>query len=316
MARSVQRVDAAVGRIEADGLPILRALPIGTLVHANPFVLVEEVGPVLLANPVETVQRPAHGFEEVTWSLVGPLEHVRQEPGGRVATAIAANRAEWLTTGRGDVYSERFLAGAGVRALRVWISLPRADRRVDRQFVVDQPGTDELQMWTPAGAYSGQLQVDLLAGRLLGARPNIQPHTRVTVARLRIPPDTTFIHAVDSIEPAVEAPTVLLYGLAGQAMVGPAVPAVGARPEQLLRARELAVLAPPAGVGPAVINSDEVRIHTGPGVAFDALWLSGLPVGMRANETFVQHGTVVMRTEEEVLQAIEDYRTQRLGTLV
>lgn len=316
MARSVLQVEPAVGRIEADGLPVLRALPHERLPHANPFVLVEEIGPVTLANPVLTSQRPARGFEEVTWQLAGTVEHVRQEPGGVVSTAIGANRAEWLTTGKGDVYHEQFAAGAGVRTLRIWIALPRKDRGVERQMAVDDPARDQLQMWTPAGAYSGQLEIDLLAGRLLGARPRLQPRTRVTLARVRIPADTTFIHAVDSVEPGNESPTVVLYGLAGQAMVGPDVAPVGGRAEQLVRAGEIAVLTPPPNVGATMINSDEVRLHTLPGAGFDVLWLSGLPAGVRATEPFVQHGTIVLRTEEEILQAIEDYRTERLGTLV
>jgi redox-sensitive bicupin YhaK (pirin superfamily) len=223
MTRTVERVDPAVQRTEADGLQVRRALPLATLPHVNPFVLVEEIGPLNLANEVLTSQRPVHGFEEVTWALGGTVEHIRQEPGGAVTTAIGANRAEWLITGRGDVYHERFPPAAGVRILRIWISLARKDRNVERQFVVEQPAADGLQMWTAASAYSGQLQIDLLAGRLLGARARIQPRTRVTVARVRIPADTTFVHAVDSIEPGLEAPAVVLYGLTGQAMVGPAV---------------------------------------------------------------------------------------------
>ena len=316
MARSVERVDAAVARTEADGLEVRRALPRDGVPHVNPFLLVEEIGPVNLAADVSTAQRPARGFEEITWVLAGTVDHIRRERGADVTTAIGPNNAEWLSTGRGDVYRERFVTGAGVRTIRIWISQPRKERQAEPAFVVAAPGTDTLQMWTTAGAPSGDLRVDLLTGRLLGARARIQPRTRVTVARLQIPADTTFIHAIETLEPGLEPPTVLLYGLAGQAMVGPAVAPVGGRAEQLVRAQELAVLTPPPGRGPLTINADEVRIRTRPAETFDVLWLCGFPVGTRADEPFVRRGSIVMRTEEEVLQTIEDFRTGRMGSLI
>jgi redox-sensitive bicupin YhaK (pirin superfamily) len=220
MTRDVESVHSAVARREGDGLEVGRVMPGDRLPHANPFLLVEEIGPVDLAAAVQTVQRPARGFEEVTWVLAGAVNHVRRQGANNVTTAIAANRAEWLTTGRGDVYLEEFPAGAGVRTLRIWIALPRLERHADRQIVVDAPGTDRLPMWTPAGASAGTLEIDVLAGSLLGARPRIRPRPRVTVARLRIPADTTFVHAVESVEPGLEAPTVLLYGLADRRWSG------------------------------------------------------------------------------------------------
>ncbi|MGH9345860.1 MAG: pirin-like C-terminal cupin domain-containing protein [Vicinamibacterales bacterium] len=156
------------------------------------------------------------------------------------------------------------------------------------------------------------MRVELLAGRLLGARAPIQPRTRATVARLQLPANSTFVHAVDSIEPGLQSPTVVLYGLAGQAVVGPRPD--GGPEERLVRAGEAAVLTPPAAPS-AQPNDDEVRIRTRAGETFDVLWLSCVPVGTRGDEPFVQRGTFVMRTEEEILQAIEDYYTGRFGTL-
>lgn len=314
MARQVQRIDPAVIRMEGDGFDVRRAIPLEALPHVNPFLLVEEIEPVTPAAEVRTAQRPARGFDEVTWVLTGAVEHIRRERGADVTTAIAADRAEWLTTGRGDLYLERFPAGAEVRMVRIWIALPRNERRVERQILVEQSDGDTLQMWTTAGAFAGNAEIDLLAGRLFGARARIHPRTRVTVARVRLPADTTFVHAVDSLEVGNEAPTVLLFALSGQAMVGPG-PAGGAG-EQRILPHELAILTPPAGRGPAGVNSDEVRIRTTPGQTFDFLWLSGTPVGTRAGEPFVRHGSIVMRSEEEILQTIEDYRTGHLGTLV
>jgi redox-sensitive bicupin YhaK (pirin superfamily) len=225
---------------------------------------------------------------------------------------IAAGNVEWVTAGAGHLQREAFPIGVDVRTVRIWISLPREERDAPVRVMTATPKLDQLQMWTPAQMYSGDLSVELIAGRLLGARAPIQPHTRTTVARVRLPADVTFVYAVDSIERRRTPPTVLLYGLNGLAMVGPG-PVNGAN-ERLVRAGDVVVLTPPAGP-PASVNEDEVRIRTRAGETFDCLWLCGDPVGTRGAEPLVHRGTFVMRTEEEVLQAIEDYYTGRFGTL-
>jgi redox-sensitive bicupin YhaK (pirin superfamily) len=270
------------------------------LLHMNPFLLVEEIGPVNLgAGDTRTAPpHPARGFEQITWMLEGSVTHHRASG----STLITVNQAEWISTGTGDLHREEFAQG-NVRSLRIWISLPRLERKTPWLSTTATPTTDTLQI----GTIAGKLKVDLLAGRLLGARAPLLTKTKATIARLQLPANTTFICSVDSIEPGLQSPTVLLYGLGGQAQIGP-------DDRRLLRSRELAILTPPANPLPK-INSDEVRIRTQPGETFDVLWLSALPVGNRQNEPFIQWGSCIMRSEEEILQAIEDYRTGRFGTL-
>ncbi len=315
MSRRVSQIVPAVTRQEGDGIAVRRAVPHAALREINPFVLIEEVGPVnFAAGDVRTVPpHPTRGFEQVTWVLAGSVTHTR--PNGAAAPIpnnIAANRAEWVTVGAGHLQRELFPAGVDVHTLRIWISLPREERNAPMQVATEAPVQDQLQMWTPAGAYSGDVQVDLVAGCLLGTRAPIQPRTRTTVARVRLPADVTFVHAVDSTEPGRRPPTVVLYGLSGQAFVGPG-PAAGPN-ERRVRAGEVAILAPP--LAPSVRpNDDEIRIRTRVGETVDLLWLCGDAVEPGNPKPFVQRGTFVMHTEEEVMQAIEDYYTGRFGTL-
>jgi quercetin 2,3-dioxygenase len=315
MIRKVGTVEHAVMLQEGDGIAVRRAVPHANLRETNPFVLIEEMGPVnLAAADVRTVPpHPTRGFEQVTWVLQGNVVHTRPDRAGTtIANNIAADNVEWVTTGAGHLQREALPAGVDVRTVRVWISLPREERNAPVRVVTKPPTTDQLQMWTPAQVYSGELRIELIAGRLLGARASVQSRTRATVARVQLPADVTFVHAVDSIEPGRVPPTVVLYGLNGLAVVGPGP--VSSRDERLVSAGDVAVLTPPS-MPSARPNDDEVRIRTRAGETFDCLWLCGDPVGTRGAEPLVHRGTFVMRTEEEVLQAIEDYYTGRFGTL-
>jgi redox-sensitive bicupin YhaK (pirin superfamily) len=158
------------------------------------------------------------------------------------------------------------------------------------------------------------VRVELIAGRLLGARAPMLTLSQATVARVRIPAGATFVHAVDSVDLSIQSRTVVLYALSGEGFVGRA----GVADETRVTVQQLAIVTQPAIVGPPVPpwpNTDEVRIRAAPEAEFDLLWLSGLPVGVREREPILQRGPFALRSEEEILQAIEDYRAGRFGTL-
>jgi len=317
MIRSVQRNVQAIIRQEGNGISVRRVVPQSVLREIDPFMLIEEMGPVNFnAADVRTVPpHPTRAFEQVTWVLAGNVTHTRPDiAAGTIANNIGTNTAEWVTTGVGHLQREQFPVGVDVRTLRIWISLPREERNAETLVINAAPTQDQIQMWTPApaGICVGDLQIDVLSGFLLRARAPILPRSRTTIARIRVPSNATFVHAVDSTEPGRRAPTVVLYGLGGEAFIGPG-PAGGAN-EQRVAAGHVAILAPPARPS-ARPNDDEVRIRTRAGQNVDLLWLTGDPVGPRIREPIVQRGTFVMRTEAEVLQAIEDYYTGRFGTL-
>jgi hypothetical protein len=90
----------------------------------------------------------------------------------------------------------------------------------------------------------------------------------------------------------------LVYALGGFGAVGP-----DATP---LRSGQLAVLGP----------GDAVRIEGSPRQdsrtpTFDVLLLGGRPIG----EPVVQYGPFVMNTREEILQAITDYQSGKMGSI-
>lgn len=297
MIRSVQRVEAAIEVRDGTGFVVRRALPLQLLPHADPFLILEEIGPVnlALADAREAPEHPVRAMELATWMLTGS---VRSSWPGR-SQAIAAGGAEWATAGAGALYREVFDPG-DTWSLRIGVSLPVAERGAPLQ-VQSVAAADLPVDRTPLG-----VQAQLLAGRALDAAPRLQTRTRTTVARLQLPADRSVVQTVAPIEPRRGTPTVLVYVLEGTGVTGPAAG------EREIRAHQLVLLGPPPA--PAVAsdaNRDEVRVRTRPGETLDVLLLAGLPVG----EPVVRRSSFALRSEEEVLQAMEDYRTGRFGTL-
>jgi redox-sensitive bicupin YhaK (pirin superfamily) len=63
--------------------------------------------------------------------------------------------------------------------------------------------------------------------------------------------------------------------------------------------------------GAAGLNADQILLRTEAGAALDVLVLAALPV----NDAILRRGALVVRTEQEHLQGIEDFRAGRLGSL-
>ena len=137
-----------------------------------------------------------------------------------------------------------------------------------------------------ATSEDGLARVKVIAGEALGARAVIATHTPVTYQ------DWTLRPGADVSLPLSGDLSVLVYVFLGAARVGP-----GAR---LVREGQLALLGP----------GETVQLRGGD-VPGRLLLLAGKPHG----EPVMHHGPFVMNTEEELVQAILDYQSGRMGEI-
>ena len=75
--RAVAEVVQAHRTVEGGGFVVRRPFPTTSLDHIDPFLLLDEMGPVEY-GPGEAVGAPEHphsGFETVTYLLHGAMEH-------------------------------------------------------------------------------------------------------------------------------------------------------------------------------------------------------------------------------------------------
>src|ERR1700737_2024221 len=126
--RKAERIVTSHRQLEGGGFVVRRPIPGEQIDSVDPFLLIDEMGPVDYA-PGEAVGAPDHphrGFETVTYVLEGEMEH-EDSPGPR--GFLGPGDVQWMTAGAGIVHSEmpsRRMReqGGRVHGFQVWVNLP------------------------------------------------------------------------------------------------------------------------------------------------------------------------------------------------
>jgi redox-sensitive bicupin YhaK (pirin superfamily) len=273
---------------EGAGFPVRRPFPGRVLDHLDPFLLLDEMGPTDL-GPGEAKGAPDHphrGFETVTYVLAGELEH-RDSQGN--AGRLRAGDVQWMTAGAGVVHSElpgaRLLAEGGrMHGFQLWVNLPRRDKLV-------RPRYQDLRAEAIPVAWSedGHVAVRVIAGEALGARAETRTHTPILYLHVSLAPGG------ELAQPVPAEWTAFAWVFEGRTRVG--------REGRLVQAGQMAVLAGDGG-----LISLESDTDIGPA---EVLLLAGEQI----REPVARYGPFVMNTEEELVQAVEDYRAGRMGSI-
>src|SRR5689334_12387662 len=105
MSRSIANLITAQRAIEGGGCVVRRPFPTPRVAHIDPFLLIDEMGPVDYA-PGEAVGAPDHphrGFETVTYMLAGEGAH---EDSAGHRGVLRPGDVQWMTAGAGIIHSE------------------------------------------------------------------------------------------------------------------------------------------------------------------------------------------------------------------
>ena len=280
--RDVVKIVNAHLQQEGGGFVVRRPFPSGSLRFADPFLLLDEMGPVEY-GPGQAIGAPDHpyrGFETVTYVLEGESEH-KDSAGHR--GKIGPGDVQWMTAGRGIVHSEMpsqklQRSGGRMHGFQIWVNLPARDKMI-------APRYQEIpRARIPVATTSDRLAtVHVLAGEALGAHAAIETRTPIS-----------YLHWTFSPGASVQLP--LRHEHAAYVYLFEGTVRVDGRD---LHSGQLAVL----GEGDVV--------HFEAGQRAQALLLSGVPL----REPVVQYGPFVMNTEGEIQQAIQDYQAGRLGEI-
>jgi redox-sensitive bicupin YhaK (pirin superfamily) len=176
--RPIVRVVAAHRQLEGGGFVVRRPFPSAGLRLADPFLLLDEMGPASY-GPGEAVGAPDHphrGFETVTYMLEGEFEH--EDSAGHRGN-IGPGDVQWMTAGRGVVHSEmpsRAIRDAGgrVHGFQIWVNLPARDKMIEPRYQ-EIPRTRIPE----AASADGLARVRVIAGEALGARAVIETRTPI-----------------------------------------------------------------------------------------------------------------------------------------
>jgi hypothetical protein len=219
---------------------------------------------------------PHRGFETVTYLLEGRMRH--KDNAGHEGV-IETGGVQWMTAGRGIVHSEMPEQAQGLlRGFQLWINLPAAEK-------MSAPGYQEFTASEiPIEQREDGGVVRVIAGRTDGGVGGAarRPSTDPLYLDVELPAGTVFGQGLPQTHAAV------LFVIDGELRIGDEARAVPRR--------HLGILGP----------GDRVVVSAG-----DAAARFLLIAGRRLNEPVARHGPFVMNTQAEIIQAFDDYRSNR-----
>ena len=283
--RSVAHLIDANPTSDGDGLALHRAFPNPSLRELDPFLLLDHLGPTLLA-PGEARGFPPHphrGFEAVTYLLSGEMQH-RDSWGNH--GILGPGDVQWMTAGSGLVHSEQpgeslMREGGTLHGFQLWVNLPKRRKMQAPRYQDTRAASIPV-----VRNGDGTVTVKVIAGEAMGASGVIDTEIPIRYLHITLAPGSR------CELPLPRRDHAFAFVVSGEVDLNGTV----ARKNQT-----------------AIFDrgGENVTISN-PGVAdAELLLLAGEPVG----EPVVRYGPFVMNSKAEIVQAMDDFRAGRMGTL-
>ena len=287
--RTVAGVVNSIETLEGGGFLVRRPFPKATFSEFDPFLLLDEMGPIEVA-PGEAKGAPDHphrGFETVTYMLAGDMEH--KDSRGH-AGRLRPGDVQWMTAGAGVIHAEmparEFVRSGGrMHGFQLWVNLPKRDKMMNPRY--QEIPASQIPKATSA---DGLVRVSVIAGEAMGEKAVIETRTPIIYLHYWIEPGGTVTQQVPA------AYNGFAYVVEGEGLFG----AEGERAED----GQMVLFAQ---------DGNELRIQNPPDAkaALEVLLIAGVPL----NEPVARYGPFVMNTNAEIRQAIEDYQEGRMGAI-
>jgi quercetin 2,3-dioxygenase len=287
--RTVAGIVHSIETLEGAGFLVRRPFPKASFSDFDPFLLLDEMGPMTVA-PNQAKGAPDHphrGFETVTYMLKGEMEH--KDSQGH-AGKLSAGDVQWMTAGAGVVHSEMPSAefqrsGGTLHGFQLWVNLPRQNKMM-------RPRYQEISSAKipTAQTEDGLVKVRVIAGEALGARAVIETVTPIIYLHFTVNPGGRVSQTVP------QEYNVFAYIVDGEGLFG-AEGERGADGQMIMFAAD--------GDEVLIANPDDSA------APLDLLLIAGVPL----SEPIARYGPFVMNTKEEIYQAFEDYQSGRMGEI-
>ncbi|WP_313332982.1 pirin family protein [Comamonas sp.] len=250
----------------------------------SPFLLLDFAGPADFAPasaPRGVGQHPHRGFETVTIVYDGEVAH-RDSTGQ--GGEIGPGDVQWMTAGAGilheEFHSPAFTAKGGkLRMLQLWVNLPAKDKGAAAGYQAI------VQSQIPAVALPGGGQVRVIAGDYQGQQGPARTFTPMHVWDVRLVAGEKLELELPegwSTALAIVQGTVLVNG------------------NDVAREAQLVVMAQ---------EGRKLTLEANGDVAL--LLMSGEPI----DEPIVGYGPFVMNSQQEIVQAVNDFNSGRFGSM-
>lgn len=278
MPRPVEQL--VTGQLTSDGagVQLTRVLTHDWQHRLDPFLMLDAIAS---NDPRDYVggfpDHPHRGFEIATYMIAGRMRH--RDSAGHEGL-LESGGMQWMTAGRGVVHSEMPEQQEGrMEGFQLWLNLAAKDKMLVPWYR-DFKSTEIPEFVTAEG-----VEVRVIAGTSHGLASTIQRDiTQPLYLDLHLPAGGRFAQTLPSEFNA------FVFTYRGELSVG----------EKTVPSRHMAVFGNDAGCDGIVLHASE---------PCRALLIAGRPL----HQPIVQHGPFVMNTQEEINQAISDFRSGRLA---
>lgn len=277
-SRTIERLVQGVATSDGAGVSLTRVLTGQLQRRLDPFLMLDAFGS---DDPDDYIagfpDHPHRGFETITYMLSGRMRH-RDSAGNE--GLLENGGMQWMIAGRGVIHSEIPEQEDGLmEGFQLWLNLP-AGNKMAAPWYKDFTAGDIPEYTTEEG-----VTVRVIAGLSNGvAGAMTREVTEPLYLDVHLPAGAQFSTAIPATHNA------FLYVYRGAVQVGDA---------QVDTQR--------MGLLSNASDADGVTI-TAVGDA-RLILIAGKPL----NEAIVQYGPFVMNTQEEIHQALDDYRSGRLA---
>jgi len=275
--RSIVKIVTGQPTSDGAGVRLTRVIGTPALDHLDPFLLLDEFksdqpNDYLAGFP----DHPHRGFETVTYMLAGAMLH-RDHVGNQ--GELVAGSVQWMTAGRGIIHSEMPRQQDGLMwGFQLWVNLPARDKMTAPRYQDIPPEK------IPEVTLGDGVQARVIAGGAGGVRGPVEGIVTQPLyldvrmeARARIALALTTGHSACA------------YVYEGQASLGSAADGADS-----VGRGQLAVLS----------DGDTLACVTGPSAA-RFLVLAAQPL----REPIARYGPFVMNTRDEIVRAMDDFRS-------
>ncbi len=278
--RTVERLVAGQATSDGAGVKLTRVLTQPLQRRLDPFLMLDAFGS---DKPDDYMagfpDHPHRGFETITYMIAGRMLH--RDSAGHEGL-LDNGGVQWMTAGKGVIHSEIPQQEHGVmEGFQLWLNLPSHDKLRDpwyRDFTADQLP----RFVTPEG-----VEVTVIAGNSHGVAGAVQrPVTEPLYLDIHMPAGAQFHQALEADHNA------FVYVYRGAVSVG----------DTTVPAQRMAILANDQAADGVVITADDEQ-------GARVLLIAGRPL----REPIAQYGPFVMNTQEEIYQALNDFREGRLA---
>ena len=288
-SRSISQIIKSETTQDGEGVTLNRSFPNNLLSEFDPFLLLDEIGPTDLIPGKQKgfPDHPHRGFETVTYLLEGKFEH--KDSQGHTGI-INSGDVQWMTAGSGVIHSElpekEFSKyGGKLHGFQLWVNLPKSNKMIKPRYQ-EIPRSKIPTVTTE----DGNVIVKLIAGESLGSKAVVDTITPIMYMHFKLESGSSIV------QPIPKEYNVFAYIIKGKGIVE-------RKNNNKIIERGNLVIFDKYGKEVYIKAVEDSKIP------LELLLIGGIPI----REPIARCGPFVMNTQQEIYEAIEDYRNGQLG---